>query len=280
MNVDEYRKAYADEIEQEKVPATDSNNSTLAATSADRAAPVGGPDALFQDIAAFRDFSQPAETRLAALHNIQTATFFGPKFDRYRSSYKDALRAVALDDNNQQLRASALEVLALDKDDVARQLLLKGLDDVSQALVPVAKALQLLSQDDHGVALPIARKIIAGTYDVEAKGEALRVLVSDPGSDQLFSKILSDRSQPQLLRSVSAAGLRAVDPKKFEQLAQAIVIDDGEDDAVRASALGALNHMQGFAAKVNQDFATTLSKLDLTGRSESLRTAAARFLQN
>jgi hypothetical protein len=282
MNVDEYRKAYAEQIEKEQGSTAVSNSfapMSTSAHSADQAASADGADALFKEIAVFRDFSQPTETRLAALGNIQTATFLGPNFDRYRSSFKDALRAVAADDRNQEVRTSAIEVLALNKDDVARQLLLKGLDDAGQALVPVAKALQLLSQDDHGVAIPIARKVIAGTYDIEAKGEALRVLASDPGSDQLFSDILSDRNQPQLLRSVSAVGLRAVNPQKFEQVAQGIVVDEGEDDTVRASALGALNHMQGFAAKVNPDFAAALSKLDLAGKSDSLRTAAARFLQ-
>jgi hypothetical protein len=107
----------------------------------------------------------------------------------------------------------------------------------------------------------------------------LRVLASDPGAGQLFSDILSDRSQPQLLRSVSAAGLRAVDPKLFEKVAQGIVVDHGEDDGVRASALGGLNHLQGFAAKVDSDFANAISKLDLEGKSDGLRTAAARFLQ-
>jgi hypothetical protein len=280
MNVDDYRKAFAQELEKET--ATAPNSSILmsaAASPAAQAEAANDPDVLFKEIAVLRDFSQPAEVRLAALHNIQTATFLGPKFDRYRPSFRDALRTIATDDKNPQLRTSALELLALDKDALARQLLLKGLDDAAQALVPVAKAIQLLSQDDHGVAIPIARKIISGQYDLEAKGEALRVLASDPGAGQLFSDILSDRSQPQLLRSVSAAGLRAVDPKLFEKVAQGIVVDHGEDDGVRASALGGLNHLQGFAAKADSDFANAISKLDLEGKSDGLRTAAARFLQ-
>jgi hypothetical protein len=279
MNVDDYRKAYAQEVEKEPAPAS---NQMVMSTGAGPAAQASAsdPDALFKEIAVLRDFSQPADVRLAALRNLQTAAFLGPKFDRYRPSYKDALRSIATDDKDPQLRVSALELLALAKDEIARQLLLKGLDDAAQALVPVAKAIQLLAQDDHGIALPIARRIIAGAaYDLEAKGEALRVLTSDPSSAPLFKDILSDRSQPQLLRSISAAGLRAVDPNLFEKVAQGIVVDDSDDDGVRASTLGALNHMQGFAAKVNLDFAAAISKLDLAGKSDGLRSAAARFLQ-
>jgi hypothetical protein len=227
----------------------------------------------------FRDSSKPADVRLAALRNVQTATFLGPGFDPYRAAYRDALRAVASEDKNQELRVRALEILALEKDDVARQLLLKGFEDPGQALVSVAKAVQLLADDDHGVVIPLAHKVVAGKYDVDAKEEALRVLASDPGAGGLFAGILSDRSQPEQLRSVSASGLREVDPQQFEQVAQNIIVDAHEDDEVRANCLGTLNHLQGYSAKVNPGFADALSKLDLTGKSDGLRTAAARYLQ-
>jgi hypothetical protein len=275
MNVDEYRKAFAQEMEKET--AAPSRNSLPNPAAANPTA--SGADMLSTEIAVLRDFSQPVAARLAALHNIQTAAFLGPNFDRYRSSFREALRAVAADDKNTEMRVSALELLALDKDDLARQLLLKGLDDVTHALVPVAKAIQLLSMDDHSVAIPIAHKIMSGQYDLEAKGEALRVLASDAGAGPMLSKILSDRSQPQLLRSISAAGLRAVDPKLFEQVARGIVVDQGDDDTVRTSVLGGLDHLHGFAAKVNSDLADKISKLDLAGKSEGLRAAAARFLK-
>jgi hypothetical protein len=270
MNVEDYRKAYAQELEKETAPAS---------VEMSAAAQAGSGNDLSKEIAVLRDFSQPVDVRLGALHNILTATFLGPKFDRYRASFRDALRAIVADDKNNEMRTNALELLAMYKDDFARQLLLKGLDDATQAVVSVAKAVQLLALDDHGVAIPIAHKIVSGQYDLEAKGEALRVLASDPGAGQLFSKILSDKSQPQLLRSASAAGLRLVDPKLFEKVAQSIVVDHGEDDAVRASALGGLDHLQGFAAKVNADLADKVSKLDLAGKSDALRSAAARFLR-
>jgi HEAT repeat protein len=276
MNVDDYRKAYTAEIEKEKQSAP----SGLAPMSASGGrATVDGPDAISKEIATFRDASQPTERRLAALQDIQTAIFSVSGFDRFRASFKDALRAVATEDKDQELRSSALEMLAAKKDEVAQQLLLKGLENPAEAIVSVAKAVQLLAHDDHGVAFPIARKILSGDYDVDAKEEALRVLASDPGSGGLFANILSDRSQPQQLRSMSASGLRAVDPQQFEQLAQRIIVDDHEDDDVRANALGALNHLQGFSTKLNSNFVDALSKIDLAGKSDDLRTAAEKFLQ-
>jgi hypothetical protein len=278
MNVDDYRKAFTAEIENEKQAAS----SRLVAMSGSRnpaaGAAVDDPDALFKEIATFRDSSQPAESRLAALQNLQTAIFSGSGFDRFRPSFKDALRAVAAEDKDQELQSSALELLALNKDDVAQQLLLKGLENRDEAIVPVAKAVQLLAHDDHGVAITIARKILSGDDDLDAKEEALRVLASDPGSKDLVAGILSDRAQPQRLRSVGAAALRTVDPQRFEQVAQRIIVDPQEDDEVRARCLGALEHLKGFSTKVDPTFTEALSKIDLNGKSDELRTATARFL--
>ena len=66
------------------------------------------------------------------------------------------------------------------KDEVAKQLLLRGLQNPGQALVSTAKAVQLLAHDDHGAAIPVAHQILGGNYDLDAKEEALRALVSDP----------------------------------------------------------------------------------------------------
>jgi hypothetical protein len=279
MNVDDYRKAYTAEIEKEKQSAS-GRFSTMAASGVpgDRLV-ADGENEISTAIAIFRDPKRPLGARLAALREIQTATFSGPGFNRYRSSFRDALRAVATEDTDQKLRASAIELLALDKDALAKQLLLKGLDNKAEAIVPTAKAMQLLAQDDHSVAIPVAHRIMNGNYDDDAKEEALRVLASDPSSSSLFAEILSDRSKSQRLRSASAAGLRAVNPQQFAQLAQRIIVDEGDNDEVRLSALGALTHMQGYSTKANSTFTDALSKLDLKQASADFRAATVQFLQ-
>jgi hypothetical protein len=273
MNVDDYRKAFTAEMEKQRGAAP---GEPAAITAHERTA--DGLDPLTKAIATFRDSSQPVEARQAALRDIQTATFAGPGFDSYRSSFRDALRAVA-EDKNEELRTQALEMLAIDKDEVAQQLLLRGLQNPGQALVSTAKAVQLLAHDDHGAAVPVAHRILRGDYDLDAKEEALRALASDPGSTGLFADILADRSQPRRLRSLSASGLRAVDPQQFAQMAQRIVADDREDDEVRTNALGALDHLKGFSSTVDPAFAEAVSKIEKSGKSDDLRTAATRFLQ-
>lgn len=271
--MDDYRRAFAADLARE---------STSSPASQPRAAALnpGDPDGISSEIALFRDATKPVQARLAALQRVQTATFMGPGFDKHRASYRAALRAVATADDDPQLRATALEYLALQKDEVARQLLVRGIDNRQQALVPLAKAVQLLGHDDHGVAVPVARRVVGGDSDLDAKEEALRVLASDPQSLNLLSGILSDPTQPSQLRSVSASSLRALNPEEFVKVAQKIVVDDSEDDGVRARCLGALSHVQGYSSRLAPDFSAALKNLKLEGKSPDLRAAATRFLQS
>lgn len=271
-NVDDYRRAYAAELARE---------GTAGRAGQPRAAAVnpGDDDGISGAIALFRDAAQAGPARLAALEQVQMATFMGPGFDKHRPNYRDALRAVASAEGDRQLRATALEYLALQKDEVARQLLLQGIDDSQRAIVPLAKAVQLLGHDDHGVAVRVARRVVGSAADPVAREEAVRVLASDPQSRDVLSGILSDQAQPSQLRSLSASSLRALDPEEFVKVAQKIVVDDGEDDSVRASCLGALNHVQGYSSRLAPDVSAALQKLDLAGKSPDLRAAAARFLQ-
>lgn len=274
MNVDDYRKAFTARMGRQRAAAPGGATAMAAPEGT-----AGGPDRMTKAIATFRDSSQPPAARETALRDIQRATFAGPGFDRYRASFRDALRAVA-EDKDENLRTQALEMLAIAKDEVAQQLLLRGLQNPVQALVSTAKAVQLLAHDDHGAAIPVARRILGGDYDLDAKEEALRALASDPNSTGLFADILADRSQPQRLRSLSASGLRLVDPQRFAELAQRIVTDDREDDEVKTNALGALGHLKGFSSHVDAAFNQAVSEIEKNTKSGDLRTAATRFLQN
>jgi hypothetical protein len=267
MKVSDYRKTVAAEIDGE------------IASRAQRDASLSAPVGIADEIASFRDQSLPSETRLNALQNVQTAKFMGPGFDPYRASLREALREVAAQDKNGAVRTSALETLALDKDDQARKLLQDGFADPSKAVVPPAKALQLLGQDDHGVALPIAREVAGNNkFGTDAKEEALRILSFDQNSEGILAGILADKAQPEVLRTVSAAGLRTLNPQSFAQIAQKIVVDGAENDSVRASCLGALNHIAGYSTKPDANFSDALSKLNLNDMSSDFQAAAKQYL--
>jgi hypothetical protein len=272
--VDDYRKAYAAELAKE----TPSKSAMGAAAQAQSAAGIQ-PDEISRQIGILRDPAQPKDARFEALRNVQTATFMGPRFDPYRAAYRDALRGIAKDEQDQGLRAAALETLSLGNDDVARDLLLKGLEQGLKLPVSIAKAVQLLGHDDHGAAVPIAHKVLAGSYALDAKEEAARVLATDSNAESLLSGILSDKKQPKSLRSVTASSLRTLNPKRFIDVAARIVSDDSEDDEVRASCLGALNHVAGHLAKIDAAFTKALTNIATSSKSEELRKVADTYLR-
>jgi hypothetical protein len=275
IKIDEYRKAYAAELAKE-APSGPAKSMSAAPTRSDSSATLA--DHISQQLSVLRNAGEPEDARLEALRNVQTATFMGPRFDPYRAEFRDALRAVAGNDSD-QLRAAALEELALHKDDFARDLLLKGLEAGAKLPFSIAKAVQLLGHDDHGAAVPIAHKILGGDYAVDAKEEAARVLASDAKAESLLSGILSDKKQPQSLRSVTASSLRVLNPQRFVDVASRIVSDDSEDDEVRVNCLNALDRATGPLAKIDSKLANVLTNIAKGTKSDALRNLADAYLR-
>jgi hypothetical protein len=236
-------------------------------------------DPIHDKIKKLTDTTAPPAVRQEALETLQAATFLGPKFDPYRPAYRDALRKVATDPD-QDLRQQALEILAINKDEYARDLLLDSVNGKREALVSTAKAVQLLGYDDHGAGLSVAHAILDKGNDLEAQEEAVRVLASDPKSEQRLLDLLKNSSAATQLRTASAMALHALNPQRFEQEARKIVADDEEDSSLRASSLGALTTSQRYAATRNDpSFADQVSKLQSSDTAEHLRASATRFMQ-
>ena len=92
----------------------------------------------------------------------------------WRKPLQEALRAVATD-QQRELRAQALELLAIDSDAYAQELLMRGLREPKNALVPEAQAIQLLGYDDHAQVVPLVREVYERATGA-TREEALRVL--------------------------------------------------------------------------------------------------------
>jgi hypothetical protein len=186
-----------------------------------------------------RDREQPIKVRLAALQSLQAASFSVIEFEPYREDYFATLREL-VDDPDEELRQRVLGILAREKDGFVQQKLLEGLQDASKALVPPEKALQLLSYDVHAEAYPVAREIVNAPPNPEAKREALRLLSADASSAPVFEKLLRDKEEDRDIRQMSAAALQAVKPKRFQEQAREMLLDDKEYDDIQATALTAL----------------------------------------
>jgi len=230
-------------------------------------------------LAVVRDRGEPRTVRMAALHALAALAFLGPRFEPFRADYTQALRDVATDPE-QEVRERALELLAIDKDPYAQELLVAGLKRPEQALVPEAKAVQLLGHDDHGEFVPLVRKVFRRSKGA-AREEALRMLATDPKSERLFARLLKDKSEKRTIRRISASALQSLNPEAFERAARKIVADESDDNAVRATSLSALAHGREAREKpADPKLVEAVQKVGETTRSRSMRSSARRFLRS
>jgi hypothetical protein len=246
-----------------------------------------GPDAtatpsaltIEQVIERLADDHEDVRVRRAALVKLKELEFFGPLLDPYRPAYLEALKKAARS-KVADLALAALEALAVHKEPFAREMLLGFIKAPRSSVIPVAQALQLLSYDDHSEVTATARGLLEKSKDPQVAAEAIRLLSSDPGSADLFSTLLGDKSQPRDVRRLSANGLHNVAPQQFGTVARKIVDDEDEDDDLRAACLSTLTHFSDYVdQRRNKTFAKRVRQLGERARSVNLKATASRYLE-
>lgn len=190
-------------------------------------------------IALIADTGDKVEVRRAALAAVQASTFKTLEFRRWAADFNDALRITATD-ADADLRAQALDILALNRDPYAQQLLLDGLENPRRSLVRPVQAVRMLGYDVHAEHYPVLRQIVAESKQKSLRREALRVLAADSGSVDLMRDIAGDRQEDKEARITATVALQSLAPKEFAELASAVVLDDDDDHDLRASMIAAL----------------------------------------
>ena len=285
MDVKQYRKRYEAELAKAGEPkrrADEGADEPAARAEAIAAAPLE-PDDLAERVpellGTLRDRDEAIAVRAAALDALAALDFLGPRFEPFRADYRQALRDVATDPRR-ELRESALELLAIEKDPWAQDLLMRGLKQPEDAVVPEAKAIQLLGYDDHAEIVPLAQEVFERSTGT-AREEALRVLATDPQSAQLFTRLLKDKSETASIRAISASGLQSLDPAAFEKTARKIVTDETDYNEIRATTLAALAHGRESREKpADPKFVETVQQLTGKTRSTAMRASIRRYLQS
>jgi hypothetical protein len=292
MDVKEYRKAYeaelaaaenADDGKLHTLAASPAGSDTVAQQSSG-ASSLSATDQNLSDnisklLALLASSTEALPVRVAALQALRAALFLGEQFAPHHAEFLQILRQLARPEVDAELREGATEVLASEKDPGIQETLRKELTDLKSRLVSPVKALQLLSLDDHANIVDLALDAFHKTVDLPVKEAALRILATDPKSQDLFSRLLTDKSQPRSLRALSATGLNALNPQKFAGLAADIVKDHGDFEDIRASALGALaNTSLHQVIRDNAGFLDAVKNLSAQSPLGNLRAAAGRFL--
>jgi HEAT repeat protein len=231
------------------------------------------------------DESEPPLLRRAALRVLQQGSFRTTLFQPKRPEYLAVLREI-VDDKDAQLRLLAIGVLAAEKDEYVQRRLIEGLKDPAIALVPPEKALEFLGYDVHGDYYPLLREIIENPPNLAAKREAVRLLSSDATSTDLLVRLLRDKNEDEEVRKTSTIALQSLAPAEFEEQAKQIVLDNSEDDDLRAISISALDYF-GDKESLSRDEKFNQQIEQLSSRSQSaelerapseLELAADRFI--
>jgi hypothetical protein len=184
-------------------------------------------------IETLRDLSRTDVDRRAALDALRQAEFEDVGGTFPRASYLAALRDL-IEDRDDEVRRVAIVTLAEEKDPFMQGRLLDGLLGVAPAIVPAARAIQLLSYDSHGPHVPSCRTFAADpSLDEGVRIEALRALGGDPASQGQLQRLMIDRDESLAIRSWAGVSLRALAPRAFARLADAIRKDDSDDRTLR-----------------------------------------------
>jgi len=199
-----------------------------------------------------RDPSVPADQRRAILNVLQQLSFRMVLFPGKRPDYLATLRSI-IEDSDAQLRRRAIGILAREQDEYVQRRLIEGLEGRARALVPAAKAIQFLGYDVHAEYFPLLRRIIEQPPSRAAKREAVRLLAADPASSDLLLAILNDQREDPGIRRIAAIALQSLAPDRFEAQARRIVLDDAEDDELRALSISALTQFANPAALRQDD---------------------------
>src|SRR5215207_11371625 len=155
VDVDRYRKRYEAELARAAASERRGQAGTRRSVADGPAGAVARADAIRTGpideanlagrvaglLATLRDRGEPVAVREAALQALAALDFLGPRFEPFRADYRQALRQVATDPRR-RLRENALELLAIEKDPFAQDLLRRGLERPEDALVSDARALQ------------------------------------------------------------------------------------------------------------------------------------------
>jgi hypothetical protein len=292
MDIEALRKQYLAEIQEASPPPE-----TSAAEVADYAASADANEAKMCEMIATLPLDRdrygegvralldilandglPTEPRLCALRQLSAAEFEPKEFAPFHAEFIALLRRLALH-AAAKIRLAAFERLTLTNDPEAQKLLHESLEKVRKPLVSAAKAVQLLARDDHGSGLEIFRTLAANAAG-KVREQALRALASDTKSAALFEALAANKDESSAIRQIAAVNLKNTSAARFAKVARKLILDDEDDDRLRAAAVSAVTHTREVAAQLaTPRFANALKSLGEATKSRTLRSSIRRFAE-
>jgi hypothetical protein len=170
-----------------------------------------------------------------------------------------------------------MELLALNGDEYVQRLLVDGLRDPKVALVKPQRALLMIGYDIHAEHYGLLSGIEETTKQLTVRRAALRLLAADSDATELFARIAADKSEDPAARATSAIALQSLAPEDFTTVARDVVLDDDDDERVRATFINAMSHgsVRG-SADVNDKLRAITES---SASSKQLKRAARQYMQ-
>jgi hypothetical protein len=218
------------------------------------------------------DHDENAAVRRAALSAIEATSFKTVQFRRFAADYHQALR-VAATDEDAELRTAALDILALNKDSYAQQLLTDGLRNPREALVTPVQAVRMLGYDVHAEHYPLLREIVESSKQPTLRRAALRLLAADSGSRALMRRIATDKHEDTAARATAVVALQSLAPADFARVARTVVLDDDDDNDLRATVITAVTRGP---TRPGRDVTRKVREIDAAPRGTRQLNRAAR----
>jgi hypothetical protein len=220
------------------------------------------------------------EIQKAALYVLQTNTFSSTYMSSKRPDYTNALRNLS-NVGGESTKSTAIEYLALEKDEYIQRKLVEGLEDPNKEIIKPEVAIQLLSYDLHAENYPLFRKIAENPPNKRSKKEALRNLSSDPNSADLLLKTLNDKSEDDEIRHVCAVGLQAMESNALQSSMKTILTDADEDSEFKTAMANTLNYLPDSKDLDNdQTFQADLKTIQKSSRSKEMKGAFKKYQIN
>ena len=225
---------------------------------------------------------------------LQLAEISSPLlYEKNSASYKNALKTI-IEKDNKSLRLSALETLALEKDDYAQRRLIESLEKKDHNFIAPEIAIQLLSYDLHADHFPLLRRIAKDAPNPIAKKEALRNLGNDEKAKDILVEVAGDGNEDRETRHAAVTALHSLHPEIATEHSKKIIIEEeGEHlDDLKTALLNtlifhektptsdkSLNLRNDITEEVKDDFVDKLSNMKGSSKSAEYNAMIDLYLE-
>ncbi|GJM33358.1 MAG: hypothetical protein DHS20C18_23590 [Saprospiraceae bacterium] len=141
-----------------------------------------------------------------------------------------------------EFRRIAFKFLSLRNDDFAQQLLIRGLNNPQNALLPAPESIYYLSYNIHGDYYPVINRVLLETNDNKTKIQALNVLGNYEPARPKILEILNNAQEDEAVRLAAMKTLNAFDKTKFAEYVMPLFQARNTPDDLLAYAISAEKH--------------------------------------